>query len=120
MGLLRSKKSYAMEIATKPLIMASEISGLEPLRGFIKQENRVVPVHFQLAKKRGGQPEFIARKMPQPVARPEPAMPAALPPKKPAAPVTTKPATTETTLPLFDQPDAKREGFVWDESNEIE
>jgi type IV secretory pathway TraG/TraD family ATPase VirD4 len=31
MGLLRSKKSYAMEIATKPLIMASEISGLEPL-----------------------------------------------------------------------------------------
>jgi hypothetical protein len=120
MGLLRSKKSYAMEIATKPLIMASEISGLEPLRGFIKQENRVVPVHFQLAKKRGGHPEFIARKMPQPAARPEPAMPAALPPKKPAAPVPAKPATTEATLPLFDQPDAKREGFVWDESNEIE
>jgi hypothetical protein len=120
MGLLRSKKSYAMEIATKPLIMASEISGLEPLRGFIKQKNRVVPVHFQLAKKRGGQPEFIARKMLQPAARPEPAMPTALPPKKPAAPVPAKPATTETTLPLFDQPDAKREGFVWDESNEIE
>jgi hypothetical protein len=120
MGLLRSKKSYAMEIATKPLIMASEISGLEPLRGFIKQENRVVPVHFQLAKKRGGQPEFIARKMPQPAPRPEPAMPTALPPKKPAAPVPAKPATTETTLPLFDQPDAKREGFVWDESKDIE
>jgi hypothetical protein len=120
MGLLRSKKSFAMEIATKPLIMASEISGLEPLRGFIKQENRVVPVHFQLAKKRGGQPEFIERKMPQPAARPEPAMPAALPPKKPAAPVPAKPATTETTLPLFDQPDAKREGFVWDESKDIE
>jgi hypothetical protein len=79
------------------------------LRGFIKQENRVVPVHFQLAKKRGGQPEFIARKLPQPAPRPEPAMP-----------VPAKPATTEATLPLFDQPDAKREGFVWDESNEIE
>ena len=52
MGLLGSRKSFAMEIATKPLIMASEISGLEPLHGFIKQENRVVPVHFALAKKR--------------------------------------------------------------------
>ena len=46
MGLLRNKKSYAMEIATKLLVMASEISGLEPLCGFIKQENRVVPVRF--------------------------------------------------------------------------
>jgi hypothetical protein len=52
MGLLRSKKSFALEIATKPLVMASEISGLEPLCGFIKQENRVVPVRFALAKKR--------------------------------------------------------------------
>jgi hypothetical protein len=120
MGLLRSKKSYAMEIATKPLIMASEISGLEPLRGFIKQENRVVPVHFQLAKKRGGQPEFLARNLPQPAASPEPGMPAVLPPTKPTAPGLAKPATTETTLPLFDQPDAKREGFVWDASKDIE
>ena len=64
MGLLRSKKSYAMEIAIKPLVMASEISGLESLRGFIKQENRVVPVWFQLTKKRNKQPEFIERKMP--------------------------------------------------------
>jgi len=31
-GLLRSKKNFAMEIATKPLVMASEIAGLEPLR----------------------------------------------------------------------------------------
>jgi hypothetical protein len=30
MGMLSSKKSYAMEIATKPLVMASEISGLPP------------------------------------------------------------------------------------------
>jgi hypothetical protein len=64
LGLLRSKKSYAMEIAIKPLVMASEISGLESLRGFIKQENRVVPVWFQLTKKRNKQPEFIERKMP--------------------------------------------------------
>jgi type IV secretory pathway TraG/TraD family ATPase VirD4 len=58
MGILSSKKSYAMEIATKPLVMASEISGLAPLSGFIKQENHVVPVHFALAKKRSRQPGF--------------------------------------------------------------
>ncbi len=46
MGGLKSRKSYALEIATKPLVMASEISGLEPLRGFIKQENRVVRCAF--------------------------------------------------------------------------
>lgn len=50
MGLLRSKKSYAMEIATKPLIMASEIAGLASHRAYVKQENRVVPVRFRLAK----------------------------------------------------------------------
>ncbi len=57
-GLVGAKQSYAMEIATKPLVMASEIAGLAPLHGFIKQENRVVPAHFELAKKRGKQPEF--------------------------------------------------------------
>jgi len=64
LGLLGSRKSYAMEIAIKPLVMASEISGLESLRGFIKQENRVVPVWFQLTTKCNKQPEFIERKMP--------------------------------------------------------
>jgi hypothetical protein len=38
MGLLGSKKGYAIKIAVKPLIMASEVSGLERLLGFIKQE----------------------------------------------------------------------------------
>jgi type IV secretory pathway TraG/TraD family ATPase VirD4 len=38
MGLLGSKKCYAIKIAVKPLIMASEVSGLERLHGFIKQE----------------------------------------------------------------------------------
>jgi Type IV secretion-system coupling protein DNA-binding domain len=92
MGLLGSKKPYVMDIATKPLVMASEISGLEPLHGFIKQENRVVPVIFALAKKRTKQTEFIERKMPQAAPRPAlqvPTLPArtAPPPKKPPAPV---------------------------------
>src|ERR1700678_2506369 len=61
MGVLRSKKSFAMEIATKPLIMASEIAGLAPLTGFIKLENHVVPIRFKLAKKHNRQSEFIER-----------------------------------------------------------
>jgi hypothetical protein len=113
MGLLRSKKSFALEIATKPLVMASEISGLEPLCGFIKQENRVVPVRFALAKKRVKQAEFIERKRSGAAPRPRqqaPAVPAlAEPPKKPAAP------------PLSPAPAAKpKEPYVWDESKWID
>lgn len=116
MGLLGSRKSYAMEIATKPLVMASEISGLAPLHGFIKQENSVVPVHFRLAKKRGRQPEFIERKMPEVAPRPSPPQPAELPKTLAAA---------QATLPLLDTPSEKatgnpKEPFVWDESKGIE
>ncbi len=114
MGLLRSKKSYAMEIATKPLVMASEIAGLDSHRAFIKQENRVVPVSFRLAKKRKKQPEFVERKMETPAPRkaaelPAPAL-AQTPPKKPV----------QNALPLIHAPAGRREGFVWDSSNEIE
>jgi hypothetical protein len=104
-----------LEIATKPLVMASEISGLEPLHGFIKQENRVVPVHFQFARKRGGQPEFIERKLPEIAPRPSP----------PTLVVRTEqsrmPAAAQTALPLFDTPtDKPKEAYVWDESKGIE
>ncbi len=121
MGLLGSKKSYAMEIATKPLVMASEISGLEPLHGFIKQENKVVPVHFQFARKHGRQPEFIERKLPEIAPRPSP------PPPQIAAPAeqSKSSAADQVTLPLFDAPaetpaNESKEAFVWDESKGIE
>ncbi len=132
-ALLGSKRSYAMEIATKPLVMASEIAGLAPLRAFIKQENRVVPVRFRLAKKRGRQPEFLERKMPElrrkplvEVHAPQPVLvasasqakpviapgPAAMPvesaaPKKPA----------QSVLPLVP---ISKAAFVWDESQGID
>ncbi len=117
MGLLTSKKSYAMEIATKPLIMASEISGLEPLRGFIKQENRVVPVRFALAKKRTGQPNFIERRLPKATPRPVLTMPPASAP----AELLPKRAAAQAVLPLSPAPAAKpKEAFVWDESQGID
>jgi hypothetical protein len=136
-ALLGSKRSYAMEIATKPLVMASEIAGLAPLRAFIKQENRVVPVRFRLAKKRGRQPEFIERKLPEvqrkplveapappvlvasvgqvkPAAQPSPAaLPAdSVTPKKPV----------QSVLPLAPVAPVLRPtaAFVWDESQGID
>jgi len=108
-----------MEIATKQLIMASEISGLEPLHGFIRQENKVVSVHFHFAKKHGRQPEFIESKLPEIAPRPSP----------PTLVVRTEqprtPAATQAPLPLFDTPaikptDKPKEAFVWDESKGIE
>ncbi len=115
MRLFGSRKSYAMEIATKPLVMASEISGLEPLHGFIKQENRVVPVHFQFARKHGRQPEFVERELPEMVPRPSPLTPVA------GTEQLRTPAAVQATLPLFDVPtDNPKEAFVWDESKGIE
>ena len=72
--LIGSKKNYAMEIATKPLVMASEIAGLEPLSGYIKQENRVVPVSFAFVPKRNLQPEFVERKITVPELRASPSV----------------------------------------------
>jgi hypothetical protein len=118
-GLLGSRRSYAMEIATKPLVMASEISGLGPLHGFIKQENKVFRVHFQFARKHGGQPEFIERKMPEVAPRPLPPTPVVRTEQSKTQ------AVAQNALPLFDasadQPtDKPKEAFVWDESKGIE
>ena len=136
-GLLRSKRSYAMELATKPLVMASEIAGLAPLRAFIKQENRVVPVCFRLAKKRGRQPAFIARNMSELQSRielnlAEPPTPAIISPPPqavltPAIAATLTPAPAPPKKPVQSVPPPATEPsiqskavFVWDESKGID
>jgi Type IV secretion-system coupling protein DNA-binding domain len=60
-GLIGGKKQYTLEITTQPLVMASEIAGLEPLHGYIKQENYVVPVSFPYVAPIEKQPRFIER-----------------------------------------------------------
>jgi hypothetical protein len=121
MGLLRSKKSFSLEIFTKPLVMASEISGLEPLRGFIKQENRVVPVRFALAKKRSKQQEFVERKLAESIPR---VQVEAVTPVSVAVtrPPTKKPvAAVQASLPLSPATDLEaKEVYVWDESKGID
>jgi hypothetical protein len=129
MGPIGSKKSYVLEITVKPLVMTSEISGLEPLRAFIKQENRVVPVWFRLTKKRSKQREFVERKMP--AILPGPREAEAIPATKPAvpAPPDMQPAqslpSVQGVLP-FDAPKSKgkdtqdKDGFLWDKSKGID
>ena len=94
-ALIGSKRNYAMEIATKPLVMASEIAGLEPLSGYIKQENRVVPVKFAYVPKRSLQPEFLERKMTIPEPR---AVQPVVVPELPAAAIP-MPKTIQATVP---------------------
>ena len=125
-GLLISKKHFSMEIATKPLVMASEIAGLEPLRGYIKQENRVVPVKFQLVPKRAKQPDFIQRTVVIPEPRPmplpvEPEQPKAVAPA-PKAVAPDEPVRSANPKSAFGkkQGTATQEPHEWDESQWID
>ena len=104
--VIGSRQSYSMEIATKPLIMASEIAGLEPLQGFVKQENKVVPVNFAYVEKRSLQPAFIERKMTVREPRPLPSvvvpelLPAVTPPPKTIQVPTTEAAPLPAVHPV--------------------
>jgi hypothetical protein len=113
-----------MEIATKPLVMASEIAGLEPLHGYIKQGNRVAPAHLPYLRPKAKQPGFIERKMSVLVPRPAPpvvpidvsATPASTPSAAPKKPVK-KPAAF---APFSNQRAANEKTSDWDESQWIE
>jgi hypothetical protein len=120
-GLLRSKRSFSLEIVTKPLVMASEISGLEPLRGCIKQDNRVVSLRFALAKKRSKQPEFIERTLPEltPRMKGDAAPPVAVAPTK--SQIKKPIAAVQASLPLSSATDLEaKEVYVGDESKGID
>ena len=118
MALRGSKQSYAMEIATKPLVMASEIAGLAPLHGFIKQENRVVPARFELAKKKAKQPEFVGPKRED--AAPQKPMEKLVAATVQVPVLSASPKNPKhSELPLPEMP-VKREGFSWDSGSEIE
>ncbi len=75
--------------------------------------------HFQFARKHGGRPEFIERKLPEIAPRPSPPTPVV----RTEQPRT--PAVVQVTLPLFDAPadkpaDKTKEAFVWGEFKGIE
>jgi hypothetical protein len=113
-----------MEIATKPLVMPSEIAGLEPLHGYIKQGNRVVPAHLPYLKPKAKQLGFIERKMPVLVPRPAPPVAptgaSTTPASNPSA-VPIKPVKKQAVFSSFSkQRTVNDEAPDWDESQWIE
>src|SRR5438094_3703595 len=68
----RKANSYNLERQVEPLVMPSEITGLEPLHGYLKTGNLVVPMSFPYIELPEKQPKFIERKRnthPRQVAR---------------------------------------------------
>jgi len=59
----RNSKSYNLERQVEPLVMASETTGLQPLHGYMKTGNLVVPMSFPYIQLSDKHPKFIERTM---------------------------------------------------------
>ncbi|HWY45322.1 MAG TPA: type IV secretion system DNA-binding domain-containing protein [Candidatus Sulfotelmatobacter sp.] len=59
-----TSKSYNLDRQVEPLVMASEITGLEPLNGFLKNGNLVARMSFPYIELPEKQPKFIERPSP--------------------------------------------------------
>ncbi len=93
----RNSENESRDITREPLVMASEVAGLDPLHGYLKHGNLVLRMRFPYLELKANAEKFIERKMtaapspvvvakPEPVAvkEPEPVMqpaPAKKPPK---------------------------------------
>lgn len=60
-GRQRNSKSYTLERRVEPLVMASEITGLADLHGYLKKGNLVVRVNFPFIELPAKQPKYIER-----------------------------------------------------------
>jgi hypothetical protein len=79
LGRQRNTKSYNLERQVEPLVMASEISGLADLHGYLKKGNLVVRMNFPFIELPAQQPKYIER------------------PMKKSSEIPTKPAAATTT-----------------------
>jgi type IV secretory pathway TraG/TraD family ATPase VirD4 len=73
----RKSESEARDITREPLVMASEVAGLDPLHGYLKHGNLVLRMRFPYLELQGHADKYIERKVttaaPSPVvATPEP------------------------------------------------
>lgn len=59
----RKANSYNLDRQVEPLVMPSEITGLESLHGYLKTGNLVVPMSFPYIQLPEKEPKFIERKM---------------------------------------------------------
>jgi hypothetical protein len=63
MGRQRNTKSYNLQRQVEPLVMASEITGLADLHGYLKKGNLVVRMNFPFIELPSKQPKYIERQM---------------------------------------------------------
>ncbi len=73
----RNSENESRDITREPLVMASEVAGLDPLHGYLKHGNLVLRMRFPYLELKANAEKFIERKMtaavPSPVvAKPEP------------------------------------------------
>jgi len=61
LGRQRNTKSYNLERQVEPLVMASEITGLADLHGYLKKGNLVVRMNFPFIELPAKQPKYIER-----------------------------------------------------------
>ncbi len=105
------RENEQREITREPLVMASEIGGLEPLHGYLKHGNLVVRMRIPYLKLAEPAEKFIERKITTtpaatPVTEPEPV--AAQPARKPVRSVQKKqeqeqrPAAVNEQTPFFE------------------
>lgn len=59
-----TSKSFNLDRQVEPLVMPSEITGLEPLHGFLKNGNLVVRMSFPYIELPDKQPKFVERSKP--------------------------------------------------------
>jgi Type IV secretion-system coupling protein DNA-binding domain len=112
------RESEQRDITREPLVMASEVGGLDPLHGYLKHGNLVVQMRFPYMELASRAEKFIERKMtpvvpvqtaaqqPAPVVVEEPIMQPAQPQRKSPQPVQKKqeqqPAAVNEQHPYFE------------------
>jgi hypothetical protein len=112
------RESEQRDITREPLVMASEVGGLDPLHGYLKHGNLVVQMRFPYMELASRAEKFVERKMtpvvpvqtaaqqPAPVVVEEPIMQPAQPQRKPPQPVQKKqeqqPAAVNEQHPYFE------------------
>lgn len=69
-GRQRNAKSYNLERQVEPLVMASEITGLADLHGYLKKGNLVVRINFPFIELPAKQPKYIERQIQRPSLTP--------------------------------------------------
>jgi hypothetical protein len=115
----RRGRNFALDRQTEPLVLDSEISGLENLHAYIKHGNYVARISFSVQEIPATKPKFIERLKDDFIVRepskapPEPPKPAAIVPHDPkptiqekapqvliGKPAEESPLATQATLPF--------------------